>query len=626
MNLFDLIEPPEKKHDWRPEPPPVIPADVKEIFINFETTGVRWWKQDMPIGAGVAYGDKSWFLPWKFSGGNLDEGQCKEFFKGIKGKRIINTRTKFDLHMGLNWGVNFEEQGNQVVDVSHYAALLDDHRKRFSLDVLINDFLGHPPTVPRLDESRMSSYHAGEEQARARYQVTVVQELYAKMRPQLTARGLDKVRVLEEELIHAVVEMERNGEKIDVEKVERWDKEAVKDMEAIFWKIYKETGIKVLPDDNAAMTELFRKLGIPIGGTTSKGKASFTDLILKQIEHPLIKDLRRAKRLKSLRSKYWQKYLRNVDSNGIIRYSLHQLKEVRDSSTADYEAGEAGVGFGRFSSTGLSETEGTNIQQTIKVDSQKKIYGDKYIVRETHIPGTPGYEYLSADAMQIEYRIHVHESNDPKTIQAYKDDPDMSFHRYMHEIIKKYQPDFSYRQQKDLNFAKIYGAGIKKLAFMLEFITKEQFLRLVAEDAPSTHPDLAKALEINEIYNRVLPGAKPLNDRAMNIARTRGVIRTILGRCATFPGGEDIHKALNRRIQGSASDIMKAKIVELRKFVKETCFVLRYPVHDSVNGDIPDKHHAEKVRGILNRQIFPLKVPIRWDLKTGPNWRACGDD
>jgi DNA polymerase I-like protein with 3'-5' exonuclease and polymerase domains len=65
------------------------------------------------------------------------------------------------------------------------------------------------------------------------------------MRPQLTARGLDKVRVLEEELIHAVVEMERNGEKIDVEKVERWDKEAVKDMEAIFWKIYKETGIKV---------------------------------------------------------------------------------------------------------------------------------------------------------------------------------------------------------------------------------------------------------------------------------------------------------------------------------------------------------------------------------------------
>src|SRR5262249_44840259 len=144
----------------------------------------------------------------------------------------------------------------------------------------------------------------------------------------------------------------------------------------------------------------------------------------------------------------------------------------------DAEFGEkAGVGFGRFSSTGLSQTEGTNIQQTIKVAAQKKIFGDNYIVREAHIPGTDGYDYLSADAMQIEYRLFVHEANNPKTIKAYEDDPDMSFHKYMHEIVKAYQPDFSYRQQKDLNFAKLYCAGIKKMAWMLEFISKDEFIR-----------------------------------------------------------------------------------------------------------------------------------------------------
>jgi len=630
LNIFDLLDPPPRQFDWKPEPPPSSLDGVDEIFLNFETTGFRWWAGDRPISASITYGDpangyKTHFMPWGFTGGNLDEAQVKRFFKEqVRGKKITNTNTKFEVHMARVWGIDLEEQGNRVADVAHYAALLDDHRQRFKLDLLIPDFLGHPPEVPRLDESRMASYDAAQAAPRAMYQTSVIRELKDVMWPELQRQNLDRVRLLEEELIFATADMEYQGEKIDVEKLELWIKQATQAMQDIYMEIYKETGLKVEFGSSDDKTALFQKLGIPFGGTTATGKASFTDLILKQIEHPTVKKLRRGIRLKSLLSKYLLKYRRNVDSNGILRYALHQLKEAREG---EFEEGEAGTGFGRFSSTGLSRTEGTNIQQTIKVAKQLSSYGDEFIIRELHIPGTPGYDYLSADAMQIEYRLFANEAGNPKTIQAYKENPELSFHKFMHGLVKEYQPNFQYRQQKDLNFAKLYNAGLKKMALMLEFISKEQYLQLVRDQATSNHPLLQSTVAINSLYNKLVPEVKPVNDKAMEIAKTRGYIKTILGRRGRFPDGVEIHKALNRRIQGSGADIMKAKIVELRRHRKETGFVLRYPVHDSVNGDIPDAHHADKVREILNRQTFPsLKIPILWDLKIGKNWRECGDE
>lgn len=622
-NLFDLIEPPKRDFAWQAEPPPQLDG-IDEIFLNFETNGLRWWAGDKPIGASITYCNKTQWLPWGFNGGNLDEAVVKRWAqRELRGKRIINTNIRFDIHMSRVWGVDLEEQGNTVADVSHYAALLDDHRERFALDLLIPDFLDHPPAVQRIDETRMVSYHAAEAAPRALYQTQVVKELRDVMWPKLTEENLHRVRKVEEEIIFVVCEMEKNGEKIDVPKLDLWIAQAIRRLGELQMKIFNETGIKVDFGKTGSGAKLFRKLGIEFGGVTATGKPSFTDVILKKIEHPSIVDFRRGNRLKSLLSKYLLKYKRNVDSNGIIRYSLHQLREQRAGGEDDDE-GEAGTGFGRFSSTGVSRTEGTNIQQTIKVAKQISSFGDEFIIRELHIPASG--DYLSADAMQVEYRLFAHEANNPAVNKAYQENPEMSFHKFMHGLVKEFQPEFSYRQQKDLNFAKIYGAGIKKLALMLEFISKDEYLDLVQQQAGWDHPKLKEAVAINNIYNRVIPEVKKVNDRAMEIAKNRGYIKTILGRRGRFPGQIDLHKALNRRIQGSGADIMKVKIVELHKNRKETGFLLRYPVHDSVNGDISDAEHAEKVKKILNEQSFQLRIPILWDLKIGPNWRACGDD
>ena len=68
---------------------------------------------------------------------------------------------------------------------------------------------------------------------------------------------------------------------------------------------------------------------------------------------------------------------------------------------------------------------------------------------------------------------------------------------------------------------------------------------------------------------------------------------------------------------------MKLKLVELHQKRKETGFVLRFTVHDEVDGDCPDQHCANQVRQILNSQSLDTTVPLLWDVSVGSSWGDC---
>lgn len=620
-NLFDLIPPLEKDHPWKPEPPPQLDG-VKEVFLNVETNGFRWWAGDRPVGISVRRPDgRSWYLPFRHDGGgNLDEEVVKRWAQNeLKNCRITNANTRFDVHHLREWGVDLEAQGCQVSDIQHYAALLDDNRFKFNLDLLATEFLG-PLQIPRLNEKYMKDYHAGEVAPRAIYNVELVHKLRDHFWPMLEEQGLQRVRQLEDEIIFVVCEMEKNGAIIDLELMEKWQKEVQVKRQALIQQIWKETGLQINPGSDKDLERLFKHRGIQIKNFTPTGRPSFAYLVLKAIDDPIIRLVVQAENLKDLASRYTDKYPKVISSDGILRYALHQLRTQKDDSDS---AMDAGTVSGRFSSSAIADGEGVNIQQVMKVAKQISKYGPDFIVRELHVPESG--LFLSADAQQIEYRIFAHEANNPQIIQAYKNDPSTSFHKFVWEMFKKYKSDLSYRRQKDLNFAKIYGAGIKKLALMLEFITTDEFKDLTAQQARRDHPRLSQAAEIEDIYNRLLPEVSPLLSKAGDLAKNRGFIKTILGRRARFPDGQKTHKALNRRIQGSAADIMKKKLIELHANRKETQFKMRFTVHDECDGDIPDLQHAEKVKEILNHQSFPsLRIPILWDLKTGINWKEAG--
>jgi DNA polymerase I-like protein with 3'-5' exonuclease and polymerase domains len=100
-------------------------------------------------------------------------------------------------------------------------------------------------------------------------------------------------------------------------------------------------------------------------------------------------------------------------------------------------------------------------------------------------------------------------------------------------------------------------------------------------------------------------------------------VTTLYGRRARFDNDAFTHAAINYVIQGSAADIMKAKLVELHKERKWTGFVMRQTVHDEVDGDATTPETADRVNEILNRQTFDTKVPIVWQTRTGANWSEC---
>ena len=628
MNLFDLIEesgPRTATNDtWRPEAPPVLDG-VKEICLNFETNGLRWYEHDRPISLAVYAGNRSWYLPWGHAGGgNLAEATVKRWaLRELRGKHIININTRFDIHMSREWGVDLEAQGNTVSDVAHYAALLDDHRFRTSLDILIPEFLHEQPMV-RIDESRMASYSAGSAAPRAMYQVDSVRRLANVMLPMLAKEDLMRVKKLEDKVIFVSCEMEKNGAILDQELLEMWIKETQEQYYRGIMDLYRTTGLRVNPGSGPDVAKLFHKLGLSIDERTPpsakypQGQPSFPDDYLKGIKHPAIVLLRHTKKLGSLHSKF-KKYRDSIDSRGILRYAMHQLRASKSDSG---DSGESGTIVGRFTSTEIVEGFGVNIQQVLKPEKQFYSFGDEFFVRDLFLSSTG--QYLSADAEQIQYRIAACRVQNQRILQMYREDPRMSFHRMMHKMLLVYKPDLPYKRAKDLNFAKMFVAGLTKIAHMLDEITKKEMAELRAQKAGKTHPKLRATAEILKLYDRQMPEMSVFSKETTRLAEEQGFVTSILGRKMRFPTRERSYKAFNGIIIMSEADIVKTKLVELHAARNYTGFLLRAQVHDEVDGDVLFPETAARVEEVLNSQAFPeLEVPILWGVNTGTSWGDC---
>jgi DNA polymerase I-like protein with 3'-5' exonuclease and polymerase domains len=681
VNLFDLLddEPAPKRiiaqtaivKDWKPKPPPrLASAGIKAAFGDFETDGLRWWAGNKPVGMGVYYPgpDGQWcgdYVAWGHRGGGntITEAQAVDWLATEwRGVHLTNANTRFEGHMAHQMGVDLEKVGTTFSDVQHYAALLDDHRKIMSQESLVRDYLKGTNEQKvkvvngiKLDPSKMAEYHASIVAVRAIADVRQVKLLKDAMWPLLDAQGLQKVRQLEDEFIPAVVEMERNASPIDVEKLNRWAVEIPRECEQLLYELKRVLGFYIDPAKNDDMVKLFRHEGITITEFTDKQNPSFKGDYLKTIDNENVQKARMYKALRSLESKYIKKYLANI-YNGKMYYAIHQLRAQKDEFDDDSKAGTI---TGRCSSSAFSVPGfpdfGENIQQASKPAKQIKRFGHKkYIIRELHIPAK-GQKCLSADMMQVEYRIFADKSKNKRILAAYEKDPYLSFHQEVFDIVVKFKPDLIYSDVKNVNFAKIYGAKTAKMAFMMGYITSGELRELQGDwKRQKTEPKLQPVRDLEKLYAELIPEVDYLIAKASHLARPecgewcknghnpktygklddlhrkfphRGYVVTIDGRRSRFPTAWKLHKALNAVIQGSAADINKRKVIDLRKEVDYTGFLLRINNHDEVVGDIEGEEGARRVQQVLNRQSHPqLKIPILWDVNTGENWRECGDD
>jgi DNA polymerase-1 len=580
---------------WRPEAPPSL-SYTPTVYLDCETTGLDR-RKDRPVGIAVGDGHTYHYLPFGHrSGPQLDEATVKRWaLTELRGKHIVNLNTKFDVHVLESWGVPLREMGCTFRDVAHSEALLDDHETSFSLNALAQKRLGQSKVdmtgaaIPDLPSDAVAEY--------AMQDVRLVRLLHRHYAPLLAAEDLGRVQALEDRLIPAAVELERNGLPFDVERCARWEVETRALVDKLSWDLYREAGFTVNPDSPQDMLRLFKKCGAE-WGLTEKGKPSFKKEFVQAAadKHPLVQKAWRLGKLIDLRSKTIVKYLHDC-ADGKLWPAFHQLKYSDDAA---HGLG-GGTVSGRWSS---SKPNGQNLAGADR-------YNDEYAWLNEFV-SEPMYArrlfrpesglWMCADKHQVELRIAAGFANAKTLLDAYAADPYTDFHAVAHELIKRVRPSTTRTQCKTTSFTRLYGGGAGTIG---------RRLRL----------DEATTYELLDAYDKAFPEWGALLKRAEQTALTRGYVRTPLGRRARYRKGDRSYSFANRAIQATAADDLKLAMADLYEQRRDFGVVLRATVHDELDMDVADKHVADRVLAFLDIQRLPdTKVPLLWGYGVGETW------
>jgi DNA polymerase I len=161
---------------------------------------------------------------------------------------------------------------------------------------------------------------------------------------------------------------------------------------------------------------------------------------------------------------------------------------------------------------------------------------------------------------------------------------------------------------------------------------------------------LAKALGISrsdagtfiDAYFAQYPGVRDFISSTLMCCRRQGFVATMSGRKRFLRGIRDYEAlpdnkkkqllepermAINTVIQGSAADMIKLAMIALSKEMKQLNWPARMllQIHDELVFEVREDYidrFAEVVRHTMTT-VLPLTVPLKVDVKHGPNWASC---
>jgi DNA polymerase-1 len=236
-------------------------------------------------------------------------------------------------------------------------------------------------------------------------------------------------------------------------------------------------------------------------------------------------------------------------------------------------------------------------------------------IRRAFVP-KPGCIFVSADYSQIDLRVMAHLSGDKTLVDAFTTGEDIHV-RTATEVLG-ITPDKvdaeARRLAKVINFGIIYGMGSQRLAGELGIA-------------------LAAASDYIKRYFERLPGVRAWLDDTVRIARTTGYVTTMYGRRRYLPelnaqpGGARAQAeriAINTPIQGTAADLIKLAMIRLDRALRERGLGARMilQVHDELLLEAPQGEWEEAAK-LAKREmegVAELKIPLKVELKSGPNW------
>lgn len=589
-------------------------AKYNRIGLDTETTGVTY--NDRPVGLSYATPDgHKKYLRWghRDGGNNCDLAQVINWARHEWRADLLAVfhNASFDLRMMSYVGLPTPAK---VEDTNIVAALLNELEPSFSLGGLGQAHVGRTKSDDKLNQycaAQFGGMATRRAQAQHYWKVPgdVIEEyaeddadltlaLYDKLRPQLTLENLDDIYRTECQLIPILLRMHLEGVRIDPDKAEAVKAELKVKLtqKVIEWESLTGTPLDTV-NSTQKLAKVFKANGLPVDTTdtfnekTQEYNPSITKEWLEMIDHPIAKLVRSLRQIQHYSGTFIDNYLlSNIAADGCVHGEFHQVKNDRYGTVS-----------GRFSSGGA-----LNLQNIPARDEEWAP-----LIRGLFVPMHKWQRWMKSDYSQIEYRFFAHYAGGAMR-DAYNNDPNIDFHDMVCQLVFGEITKPKRKRAKNVNFAKLYGAGVKRLAETMGTSVEE-------------------ARELVEHYDSRIPQAKSLYDQADRLAAKRGYIITWGGRKRRFPKLKNVnryyrtHIALNALLQGSAADLMKKAMVDVDDYMQSEArdeASVHMTVHDELDGSVPNNDRGADIARDVKRikEQYQLTVPVLAEVELGTDW------
>lgn len=425
----------------------------------------------------------------------------------------------------------------------------------------------------------------------------VTWRLHRLFQPRLVDEaGMRIYQKVDRPLVPVVAMMERNGIKVDRERLSGLSTEFAAQIARLEGVIFEKCGQSFTIGSPKQLGEiLFDKLGYKGGKKGKTGQYSTDQSVLEGLAAQgaevatLVLEWRQLSKLKSTYTDALQAAI-NPDTGRVhTSYSL------------------VGAQTGRLSS---NEPNLQNIPIRTEIGRQ---------IRDAFV-AEPGNVLLAADYSQIELRLAAHMADVPALKEAFAAGEDIHARTAM-EMFGTVDRDTRGRA-KTINFAILYGISRWGLGGRL-----------------GVSADEAQAM-IDRYFER-FPGIQRYIHETLESVRECGYSQTLFGRKTWFPrigsknqaerqGSE--RAAINAPIQGTSADIIKRAMARMMPALTEAGLghvKMLLQVHDELVFELPEGD-VEAARPVIERVMataaepaVKLSVPLGVEIGTGLSWGAA---
>ena len=391
-------------------------------------------------------------------------------------------------------------------------------------------------------------------------------------------------------LAPVLARMESIGIATNRQQLKEFSKQLEIAIEQSTTKIYEMAGQSFTIGSPKQLGEiLFEKLGIPGAQKTKTGYATGAEILVQIApSYEIAGEVLNWRELSKLKSTYTDALERLIAPDGRIHTTYNQT----------------------VAATGRLSSNDPNLQNIpVRTELGRGI--------RRAFEASEGFSLASFDYSQIELRVLADMCKEPALKTAFETHQDVhsATAKIMFHLDKDEPTKEQRRLAKLLNYAVLYGVTDFGLANQL--------------GAGFSRSD---AKELISLYNERFPTVKEFTKEVIVEARSKGYTTTLLGRRRYFP---DIHasriqdrqyaerQAMNAPIQGTAADMIKVAMLNVKDLLKGTQTRMLLNVHDELVFELKDEEHdlVAPIRNLMETAL-PLSVPIEVDAKIGPDWNT----